>query len=132
MRDGGKANSSGVVSQHRACPRARLRQHRRGHRPRRGQGRRPGQWARRRHTTGTFGSVPAGDIVILALPYASEAPVVAQYGDALAGKVIVDISNPFDPAFTGLVAPVGSSGAQEIAKAAPAGARRQGLQHPFG
>jgi 8-hydroxy-5-deazaflavin:NADPH oxidoreductase len=73
-------------------------------------------------TTGTFGSVPAGDIVILALPYSSEAPVVAQYGNALAGKVIVDISNPFDPAFTGLVTPAGSSGAQEIAKAAPAGA----------
>jgi len=73
-------------------------------------------------TTGTLGSVPAGDIVILALPYASEAAVVAQYGDALTGKVIVDISNPFDPAFTGLVTPAGSSGAQEIAKAAPAGA----------
>jgi 8-hydroxy-5-deazaflavin:NADPH oxidoreductase len=73
-------------------------------------------------TAGTFGSAPAGDIVILALPYASEAPVVAQYGDALAGKVIIDISNPFDPAFTGLVTPGGSSGAQEIAKAAPAGA----------
>ena len=73
-------------------------------------------------TAGTFGSAPAGEIVILALPYASEAPVVAQYGDALTGKVIVDISNPFDPAFTGLVTPAGSSGAQEIAKAAPAGA----------
>jgi predicted dinucleotide-binding enzyme len=73
-------------------------------------------------TAGTFGSAPAGEIVILALPYASEAPVVAQYGDALTGKVIVDISNPFDPAFTGLVTPPGSSGAQEIAKAAPAGA----------
>jgi hypothetical protein len=73
-------------------------------------------------TTGTFGSVPTGEIVILALPYASEAPVVAQYGDALAGKVIVDISNPFDPAHTGLVTPAGSSGAQEIAKAVPAGA----------
>src|ERR1700679_3550185 len=54
-------------------------------------------------TGGTFGRVPAGDIVILALPYASEAPVVTQYGDALAGKVIVDISNPFGPDFTGLV-----------------------------
>ena len=73
-------------------------------------------------TAGTFGSAPAGEIVILALPYASEAPVVTQYGDALGGKVIVDISNPFDPAHTGLVTPAGSSGAQEIAKAAPAGA----------
>jgi predicted dinucleotide-binding enzyme len=74
-------------------------------------------------TAGTIGAAPAGDIVILALPYASVAPVVRQYGDALADKVIVDISNPFDRAdFTGLVTPVGSSAAQETAKAAPAGA----------
>ena len=74
-------------------------------------------------TAGTIGAVPAGNIVILALPYASVAPVVRQHGDALAGKVIVDISNPFDRAgFTGLVTPVGSSAAQETAKAAPAGA----------
>ena len=48
-------------------------------------------------TVGTAGTAPAGDIVILAVPYASAAPVVAQYGDALAGKVIVDITNPFNP-----------------------------------
>jgi 8-hydroxy-5-deazaflavin:NADPH oxidoreductase len=71
---------------------------------------------------GTTGSAPAGDIVILAVPYASAAPVVAQYGDALAGKVIIDISNAFDPARTGLVTPDGSSAAQQTAKAAPAGA----------
>jgi 8-hydroxy-5-deazaflavin:NADPH oxidoreductase len=74
-------------------------------------------------TAGTAGAAPAGDIVILAVPYASAAPVVRQYGDALAGKVIVDITNPFDrPGFSGLVTPDGSSAAQEIAKAAPAGA----------
>ena len=73
-------------------------------------------------TAGATGSAPAGDIVILAVPYASAAQVVAQYGDALVGKVIVDISNPFDPAHTGLVTPDGSSAAQETAKAAPAGA----------
>jgi 8-hydroxy-5-deazaflavin:NADPH oxidoreductase len=74
-------------------------------------------------TTGTFGIPPAGDIVILAVPYASAVPVVAQYGDALAGKVIVDISNTFTaPDDTELVTPKGSSGAQEIAKAVPASA----------
>src|ERR1700678_4206622 len=74
-------------------------------------------------TAGTFGTAPAGDIVILAVPYASAVPVVAQYGDALAGKVIIDISNTFTGADdTGLVTPDGSSGAQEIAKAAPASA----------
>jgi 8-hydroxy-5-deazaflavin:NADPH oxidoreductase len=71
---------------------------------------------------GTAGTAPAGDIVILAVPYASAAAVVSEYGDALHGKVIIDITNPVSPDFKGLVTPDGSSGAQEIAKAAPAGA----------
>jgi hypothetical protein len=75
-------------------------------------------------TAGKFGAVPAGDIVILAVPYASAVPIVRQYGDALAGKVIVDITNTFDrTGFTGLLTPDGSSAAQEVAAAAPAGAR---------
>jgi 8-hydroxy-5-deazaflavin:NADPH oxidoreductase len=73
-------------------------------------------------TVGTAGTAPAGDIVILAVPYASAVAVISQYGDALQGKVIVDITNPITPDFTGFLGPEGSSGAQEIAKAAPAGA----------
>lgn len=73
-------------------------------------------------TTGEFGAVPAGDIVIVALLYAHVVPVVAQYGDALAGKVIVDISNPFNSAADGLAIPESTSIAQEVAKAAPASA----------
>ena len=73
-------------------------------------------------TTGEFGAVPAGDIVIVALLYANVVPVVTQYGDALAGKVIVDISNPFNAAADGLAIPDDTSIAQEVAKAAPAGA----------
>jgi predicted dinucleotide-binding enzyme len=73
-------------------------------------------------TVGTFGTVPAGDVIVLAVPYASAVPVVAHYGDALAGKIIIDIANTFDADATGLVVPDGTSGAQEIAKAAPASA----------
>ena len=73
-------------------------------------------------TAGTFGATPAGDLVFLALPYAGTVPVVTQYGDALAGKVIIDISNTSTADATGLVTPDDSSGAQEIAKAAPASA----------
>lgn len=76
----------------------------------------------RNATTGEFGAVPAGDIVIVALLYAHVVPVVAQYGDALAGKVIVDISNPFNAAADGLAIPDGTSVAQQVAKAAPASA----------
>jgi predicted dinucleotide-binding enzyme len=73
-------------------------------------------------TVGTTGAAPAGDMVILAVPYASAAAVIGQYGDALHGKVVVDITNPITPDFTGFLTPEGTSGAQEIAKAAPTGA----------
>jgi predicted dinucleotide-binding enzyme len=72
-------------------------------------------------TTGTYGAAPAGDIVILAVPYASAAAVVADFGKALGGKVIIDITNPVAPDLSGLVTPHGSSGAQETAKGLPAG-----------
>jgi 8-hydroxy-5-deazaflavin:NADPH oxidoreductase len=71
---------------------------------------------------GTAGTAPAGDIVILAVPYASALSIVADYGHSLAGKVIIDITNPFDSTNTALVTPEGSSGAQEIAKVAHPGA----------
>ena len=73
-------------------------------------------------TTGEFGAVPTGDIVIVALGYANVVPVVTQYGNALTGKVIVDISNPVNSAADGLATPDGTSSAQEVADAAPASA----------
>jgi 8-hydroxy-5-deazaflavin:NADPH oxidoreductase len=73
-------------------------------------------------TVGMTDTAPAGDIVILAVPYASAAAVIGQYGDALHGKVVVDITNPIAPDFRGFLTPEGTSGAQEIAKAAPTGA----------
>lgn len=73
-------------------------------------------------TVGTAGMAPVGDIVVVAVPYPSAAAVISQYGGALVDKVIVDITNPITPDFTGFLTPEGSSGAQEIAKAAPAGA----------
>src|SRR5687768_2814811 len=73
-------------------------------------------------TTGEWGAVPAGDIVITAVLYAGVVPVVAEYGDALAGKTIVDISNPFNATFDGLAHSEETSIAQEVAKVAPADA----------
>jgi 8-hydroxy-5-deazaflavin:NADPH oxidoreductase len=72
--------------------------------------------------TGEFGAVPAGDIVVVALGYADVVPVVAQYGHALAGKVIVDICNPVNAEADGLATPDGTSSAQEVANAAPGSA----------
>ena len=74
-----------------------------------------------RATVGTFGARPAGDIVIVAVPYADAVEVVAHYGDALAGKILVDITNPFNADGSGLVTTVGNSMSQQIAAAAPEG-----------
>ncbi len=73
-------------------------------------------------TTGTYGAAPKGDIVILAVPYSGAAPVVADFGGGLKGKVIIDITNPVAPDLSGLVTPSGSSGAQETARGLPADA----------
>jgi len=73
-------------------------------------------------TTRPFGAAPAGDIVILAVPYAAVLDVIKQYGEGLAGKLLVDITNPIDADFRGFVTPEDSFGAQEIVKVAPADA----------
>ena len=49
----------------------------------------------------------------------SAVPVVSQYGDALAGKIIVDITNPFNPSVTGLAVPDDTSIAQMVARPPP-------------
>lgn len=54
-------------------------------------------------TTGTFGAAPVGDIVILAVPYSAVLDVVKQYGEKLAGKLIIDITNPIKSDFTGFL-----------------------------
>jgi 8-hydroxy-5-deazaflavin:NADPH oxidoreductase len=69
------------------------------------------------------GATPNGDIIVLAVPYAAAAPIVQQYGDQLAGKVIVDITNPVDYDTMSLTVAPGTSAAEEIAKAAPTGAK---------
>lgn len=73
-------------------------------------------------TTGTFGAAPAGEVVILAVPYSVVLDVVKQYGEKLAGKHLVDITNPVASDHASFVTPGDSFGAQEIAKAAPADA----------
>ncbi|WAX59206.1 NAD(P)-binding domain-containing protein [Jatrophihabitans cynanchi] len=70
-------------------------------------------------TVGTFGAKPSGDIVVLAVLYAGAVDVITQYGEALAGKTVVDISNPFNADASGLVTTPGNSAAQQIAAATP-------------
>jgi 8-hydroxy-5-deazaflavin:NADPH oxidoreductase len=61
-----------------------------------------------------------GEVVILAVYYPAVREVLAQRRDQLAGKVVVDITNPMNlETFDGLVVPADSSAAAEIAAALP-------------
>jgi hypothetical protein len=74
-------------------------------------------------TAGTWGAAPSGDIVILAVLFDSAVRVVGQFGDALDGKIIVDITNPFNADATGLAIPDDTSIAKMVSEAAPSNAR---------
>ena len=61
-----------------------------------------------------------GDVVILAVPYSAVSDVIAERGQQLVGKVVVDITNPLDfETFDSLLVPADSSAAAEIAAALP-------------
>ena len=68
-------------------------------------------------SAGIAEAIAAADTVVLALPYGS-ALELARSG-ALNGKVVVDISNPVKPDFSGLSIGFETSAAEEIQKAAP-------------
>jgi NADPH-dependent F420 reductase len=61
-----------------------------------------------------------GEIVVLAVPYPAVAEVLAQRGDQLAGKVVVDITNPLNfQTFDSLTVPADSSATAELAATLP-------------
>ncbi len=63
-----------------------------------------------------------GDVVVLAVYYPDARAAVEQHADELDGKVVVDVTNPVNDSFDGLVVPPDSSATQELAQLAP-GAR---------
>ncbi|GAA5202101.1 NADPH-dependent F420 reductase [Microbacterium jejuense] len=66
------------------------------------------------------GAVVQGDIVVLAVPYGALPAIVEAYGSQLAGRTVVDITNPLDfSTFDALVVPAGSSAAAELQQALP-------------
>jgi NADPH-dependent F420 reductase len=66
------------------------------------------------------GTPVTGGIVVLAVPYLAVADVLATRGDQLAGKVVVDITNPLNfETFDSLTVPADGSAAAEIAAAVP-------------
>ena len=62
-----------------------------------------------------------GEVVILAV-YSGTLEIARGLGESLAGKVVVDISNPLNETYDGLATPPGTSAAEEVAAALPAGA----------
>jgi predicted dinucleotide-binding enzyme len=71
---------------------------------------------------GRSGDPIADDVVVLAVYYPDAKGAVERYGEALSGKVVIDITNPVNESFDGLVTPPDGSAAQELAASAP-GAR---------
>ena len=70
--------------------------------------------------SGDSNSPVTGEVVVLAVPYPALAQVLADRADQLAGKVVVDITNPLNfETFDSLVVPTDSSATAEIAAALP-------------
>ena len=67
---------------------------------------------------GHMGDPIADEVVVLAVYYPDAQAAVEHYGDALSGKIVVDITNPVNDTFDGLVTPPDGSAAQELAAGA--------------
>ena len=61
--------------------------------------------------------------MILAVYYPGTLELARELGDRLAGKVVVDISNPLNETFDALATAPGTSAAEEVAATMPAGTR---------
>jgi len=80
---------------------------------------------------GKTGDPLGGDVVVLAVWYQAVADVLATYGDQLAGKVVVDITNPVDPeTYAPLTIDEGSV-AQQIAAKVPGAKVVKGFNTTF-
>jgi NADPH-dependent F420 reductase len=64
-----------------------------------------------------------GEVVILAVYYPGSLELARDLGDRLAGKVMVDISNPLNQTFDALATPPGTSAAEDVAATVPTGTR---------
>ena len=62
---------------------------------------------------------PLGDVVVLATWYTNAQDIARQLGYRLDGKVVVDISNPLTPDFSGLAIAGTTSAAEELAALIP-------------
>jgi predicted dinucleotide-binding enzyme len=81
--------------------------------------------------TDAIGTI-TGDVVVLAVPYNALADITAKYADQLAGKIVVETTNPLDfSTFDSLVVPTGSSATAELAAALPSSKVLKGFNTTF-
>ncbi len=71
----------------------------------------------------TLEDAKLGDVVVLALWYGTNIEMVKKLGSKLAGKTVVDIANPLNSTYNGLVTAPDSSSAEDVAKAAAPGTK---------
>ena len=67
---------------------------------------------------GLAAAASKADVIVLAVPFDAAAETIAAAG-GLAGKILVDISNPLTPDYMGLTVGHSTSAAEEIQKLAP-------------
>jgi 8-hydroxy-5-deazaflavin:NADPH oxidoreductase len=70
-------------------------------------------------STAVSGDPLDGDVIVLAVYYPDAREAVERQRDQLAGKAVVDITNPVNDSLDGLVVPPDSSATQELAALAP-------------
>jgi NADPH-dependent F420 reductase len=73
--------------------------------------------------TSSSGSPIGDDIVILAIPYTAVNSAVRDYSRQLQGKIVIDITNPLNENYSGLVTNPDTSAAEEIQKLLPEGTK---------
>jgi len=70
-------------------------------------------------TTATSDEPLQGEVVVLAVYYPDAREAVQQHADQLSGRTVVDITNPVNDSFDGLVVPPDGSATQELSRLAP-------------
>lgn len=69
-------------------------------------------------TTSNREAVDGADAVVLAVPFRAVQDIATELRDDLAGKIVIDVTNPLAPDLSGLVTE-GIAGAELVAQAAP-------------
>lgn len=76
-------------------------------------------------------AVKDADIVILAVPFTALQEVAAEIAGAVSGKLIVDVTNPIKPDYSGLSTVGGPSGGERVAASLPGASVVKGFNTVF-